>query len=201
MSLALPTPIGSRRLPWPHPKRWTVAEFHQLRSAPWLESRRLILVEGEILDMPNPNPPHDASLGLTEESLRRVFARGFWVRGQMALVLGLATDPVPDLAVVPGSPREHVEHPRMALLVVEISESSLAYDCGDKADLYAAGGIGDYWVIDLIHRQVVVHRDPVGDPVRLHGARYQTVNAVSTDGRVSPLAAPGQEILVRDLLP
>jgi Uma2 family endonuclease len=110
----------------------------------------------------------------------------------MALVLGLATDPVPDLAVVQGSPREYAEHPRTALLVVEISESSLAYDCGDKADLFAAGGIREYWVVDLIHRQVVVHRDPVSDAVRLHGARYQTVTAVSADGRMSPLAAPGQ---------
>jgi len=196
MPLATVSPL---RLP--SRKRWTVAEFHQLRSAAWLESRRLILVEGEILEMPNPNPPHDASLGLTEQVLRGVFGHGFWVRGQMALVLGLSTDPVPDIAVVPGSPRDYTEHPRGALLVVETAESSLTYDCGDKADLYAAGGIEDYWVVDLIHRQVIVHREPSSDPVRLFGARYRTILTVDAAGTLAPLAAPGQTIAVRDLLP
>jgi Uma2 family endonuclease len=201
MSLATTPPIGSQRLPFPNRKRWTVAEFHQLRSATWLESRRLILVEGEILEIPGPNPPHDSSLGLAEEALRGAFGRGFWVRGQMALVLGLATDPVPDLAVVEGSPRDYTEHPRTALLVVEVAESSLAYDSNDKADLYAAGGIRDYWVVDLVRRQLIVHRDPASDPVRFHGARYRSVLVVAADGSLSPLAAPSHAIAVRDLLP
>jgi Uma2 family endonuclease len=201
MSPATMGSTGSQRLPLPHRKRWTVAEFHQLRAAAWLESRRLILVEGEILEMPSPNPPHDASLGLTEEALRGAFGHGFWVRGQMALVLGLATDPVPDIAVVQGRPRDYTDHPRSALLVVEIAESSLSYDCGDKADLYAAGGVREYWVVDLVHRQVVVHRDPVSDPVRLHGARYQSVAVARPDGTVTPLSGSGPTIAVRDLLP
>ncbi|MBI4601128.1 MAG: Uma2 family endonuclease [Planctomycetes bacterium] len=201
MPLATLASTGPPRLPLPSRKRWTVAEFHQLRSATWLESRRLILVEGEILEMPNPSPPHDSSLGLTEEALRAAFGRGFWVRGQMALVLGLATDPVPDLVVVPGGPRDYAEHPRSALLVVEIAESSLAYDCGDKADLYAAGGLREYWVVDLAHRQVIVHRDPVGDAVRLHGAKYQSITVVGADGTLASISLSGRTIAVRDLLP
>lgn len=138
MSIATSSPPVSAPFPLPQPKRWTVAEFHQLRGEPWLEAQRMILVEGEILDMPNPDPPHDAGLGLLEELLREAFGRGFWVRGRMALVLGLATDPVPDIAVVAGSPRDFKEHPRTALLVVEVSQSTLAYDLRQKASLYAA---------------------------------------------------------------
>jgi Uma2 family endonuclease len=119
----------------------------------------------------------------------------------MALVLGLATDPVSDIAVVPGSPRDYTEHPRGALLVVEIAESSLAYDCGPKADLYAAGGIREYWVVDLVHRRVVMHRDPVSDPVRTFGARFGTTMVVDENGALAPLAVPGETIAVRDLLP
>ncbi len=51
MSPAALAPIGPQRLLLPHRKRWTVAEFHPLRSAAWLESRCLILVEGEILEI------------------------------------------------------------------------------------------------------------------------------------------------------
>jgi hypothetical protein len=65
-----------------------VAEFHTLYGQPWCENRKLILVEGDILEMPNPNPPHDMSMGLTEAALRAVFGTEYWVRGQMALIFG-----------------------------------------------------------------------------------------------------------------
>jgi Uma2 family endonuclease len=120
-------------------QHWSVDEFHQVRSEPWLESHRLILVEGVILETPSPYPPHDVSLRLTGASA----AWGFWagaagspVKG--ALVLNQATDPVPDVAVVRGSPRDYPQHARTAEVVVEIVESSLAYDTREKAGLYAS---------------------------------------------------------------
>ena len=100
----------------------------------------------------------------------------------------------------PGKMRDCTEHPRSAPCVVEISESSLSYDCSDKADLYAAGGIRDFCVVDLSHRHAVAHRDPVSDPVRLHGARYQNVTKVGADAQRSPLAAPGKANAVVELL-
>src|SRR6266436_5618274 len=98
--VTLASPPPPPRLP--PPMRWTVDEFHLLRGMPAFEHRRMILVEGEIHDMPNPNPPHDVGIGQREDALRDAFEPGFWVRVQMALVLGKATDPVPDLAVVAG---------------------------------------------------------------------------------------------------
>ena len=172
MSIAASPSLLAPQFPLPQPKRWTVAEFHQLRSETWLEAQRMILVEGVVLEMPNPDPPHDAGLGLLEELLRVAFGQRHWIRGQMALVLGLSTDPVPDIAVVAGSPRNYKDHPRTALLVVEISQSTLAYDPRQKASLYAAARILDYWVVDLAHRRVIVHRDPASDPSQVHGAKY-----------------------------
>jgi Uma2 family endonuclease len=151
--------------------------------------------------MPKPNPPHDASLLLTEDVLRHTFGAGHCIRGQMALVLGLATDPMPDLAVVAGSPRDYTDHPRTALLVVEIAESSLAYDARDKAHLYAAGRIPEYWVVDLAHRKLLVYRDPAADPAALFGAVYRTRLEVEATGSISPQAASGTAIQVGDLLP
>lgn len=201
--MSLATSITRLVAPFPHPqpKRWLVAEFHNLRAEPWLEARRMILVEGEILDMPNPDPPHDAGLGLLEELLRAAFGRGFWVRGQMALVLGLATDPVPDIAVVAGSPRDYKEHPRTALLVVEVSQSTLAYDLKQKASLYSAARILDYWVVDLVNRRIIVHRDPISDSTQPHGAKYQSVMVFDESGFVIPLAASAKTIAVSEVLP
>src|SRR5205823_2747186 len=122
--------------------------------------------------------PHDASLELTAEWLRGVFTPGCWVRVQMGLVLGVNTDPIPDVAVVPGSPRTLTQTPRSALLVVEVAESSLAYDTGEKASLYAAAGIEDYWVIDVEHRRLLVFRGPMADPNQKYGHRYAQVAAL-----------------------
>jgi Uma2 family endonuclease len=152
--------------------------------------------------MPAPNPQHNTSVGLTDDLLRAAFGRKCWVRIQMPLILGLATDPVPDIAVVTGTPRDYAHaQPRSALLVVEISESTLAYDTHEKANLYAASGIADYWVVDLVHRTLIVFRDPVTDPAQLFGAAYRSRVVLDSSVSVAALSAHGTEIPVADLLP
>ena len=190
-----PVPAAPRR------KRWTVAEFHQLQALPCYENRKMILVAGEIIDLPNPNAPHDQGVGLTEEALRTAFGRGFWVRGQMALILNQTTDPVPDVAIVAGSPRDYDVQPTTALLVVEVSDSTLAYDRTTKASLYAAGGIQDFWIVDLVHRQLIVHRDPVADATQPFGFGYANVLILDVAATVQPLAVPTASMRVADLLP
>lgn len=186
----------------PHPMRWTVAEFHRVYNDPVFEGRRFMLIEGEVLEMPIPNPPHSVSRGLAEESLRRVFASGYWIRSQIPLVLGQSSDPMPDMAVVRGSPRYYAgEHPKTAELIVEVADSSLAYDTHEKASLYAAAGIADYWVIDLPHRQLIVHRTPVADTGSPFDAKYASVTKFDAAAGVDPLAAASSSIKVGDLLP
>jgi Uma2 family endonuclease len=186
----------------PHPMRWTVAEFHRVYNDPVFEGRRFMLIEGEVLEMPIPNPPHSVSLGLAEESLRRVFASGYWVRSQMPLVLGQSSDPMPDMAVVRGSPRDYAgEHPKSADLIIEVADSSLAYDTHEKASLYAAAGIADYWVVDLVDRQLIVHRGPVADASQPHGSKYASITTLAPTASAAPPAAAGAAIQIVDLLP
>ena len=152
--------------------------------------------------MPVPNPPHSTSKALAEEVLRRIFSTGFVVRGENPLILGRTTDPVPDLAVVPGSTRDSATtHPTTAVLVVEVADSSLDYDTTTKASLYASAGIADYWVVDLVNRRIVVFRDPQPDAAQPFGSRYATVTAHLPGQPVSPLAAPGSTVAVGDVMP
>ena len=51
-----------------------------------------------------------------------------------------------------------MQHPQAALLVIEVADSTLEEDTHDKTSLYAAGGIADYWVIDLTTNRVLVFR-------------------------------------------
>jgi Uma2 family endonuclease len=168
----------------------------------WTEGRKLILVEGEILEMAAPGPLHMTSQGLVENWLRTVFPDAqFWIRNQGGLALGINTDPLPDVAVVPGTPRSYAQHPSTALLVIEIADSSLAFDTGDKASLYAAAGIEDYWVIDVNDRRLHVFRGPTPDPARKYGHWYSQVTVLKPADTVAPLAAPGSSVAVGDLLP
>ena len=188
--------------PTPPPVRWTVKEFHELASLPVFEGRRMILVDGEILDMPPANHPHDMGIGSCQDVLEPIFPRGaFWIRIQMALPLGQHTDPIPDVAVVEGARATHRKQPTTALLLVEVSDSTLDYDTGDKADLYAAAGIADYWVLDVNGQRLFVFRDRVVDGASATSFRYASVQILDKTATVSPLSAPQEIIKVADLLP
>lgn len=186
----------------PRPIHWTCDEFHTAGDAGAFEHKRVILIEGEILEMPVPNPPHSTSKDLTGDALRAIFGHGFRVRTENPLILGRSTDPVPDLAVVTGSVRDYAQsHPTTAVLIVEISDTSLDYDLGDKASLYASVAIADYWVVDLVNRQLVVMRDPVADATHRFGFRYATVSTLAVGQTASPLVAPAASVAVADLMP
>ena len=69
------------------------------------------------------------------------------------------------------------------LLIVEVAESSLDYDTGEKAELYAAAGIKDYWVVDVAAQVIEVRRE-------LEGSRYRSLVAYRDDEPIRPLARP-----------
>ena len=103
-------------------------------------------------------------------------------------------DPEPDVAVVPGRPADYTTHPNTALLIAEVSDTSLKYDINEKAELYSTAGIAEYWVLDLNGRQLLVFREPTSNG-------YATKLTVPEIGNVTPLAMPTASIKVADLLP
>jgi Uma2 family endonuclease len=179
--------------------RWTCDRFHIASDAGAFEGQNVLLHDGEILEMPAPNPPHNSGLELTSTALREALGAGYWVRTQMALVLSLDHDPVPDIAVIVGSPRTVKVQPTTALLVVEIADSTLAFDLTTKATLYATAKILDYWVLDLKGRTLIVHREPGtskdGEPV------FHSVMKIQSTGTVVPLMMPEATINITEMLP
>ena len=102
------------------------------------------------------------------------------------------SEPVPD-GIVLNRPTWEIDRdnpqPADLRLVVEFSDTSLRFDLGAKARLYARAGIPDYWVLDVNGPRLIVHRDPVDE-------RYRSVAAYGEDESVAPLAAPGSELNV-----
>jgi len=189
MTLPPPRPVAAG----PRPVRWTCAEFHRLGDLGVFEGRRAKLIDGAILEEGPMNPPHALTLGLVEAAARAAFGAGWWLRHQSPLVLSQLIDPVPDLAVVPGGPRDYTGHPTTAALVVEVSDTSLDFDTDDKRRLYARAGIAEYWVVDVNARRLLVYRGP-------QGGDYANVQTLGPADAVTPLAAPGAAVRVADLL-
>ena len=194
-----PPPVHSTG---PKPYRWTCAEFHDLCDRAWFRGRRVILINGSILEMTQPGPPHNLCLGLVDDWLRVVFAADHHIRCQMALDIGVDNDPGPDLAAVAGS-RWDLEDRQAttAVLVVEIADSSLFLDTTTKAELYATAGVPEYWVFDLTGQRLLVFRDPVPLPNGLGATAYRTHLTLGRGDTVSPLAAPAATVSIADLLP
>ena len=160
---------------------WTVAEFHRVNSTGVWAGRRPVLLRGVIWEQGPMNPPHATILALALAELQRLFQAGWYVRVQVPLVLSLDTDPVPDLAVVAGKPLDFLAaHPTAAALVVEVSDTTLAQDLTEKAELYAEAGVADYWVLDINARVLHVLRDP--RVIAAGGHRYFDARALGVAG-------------------
>lgn len=193
---AVTPPVGLTR------HRWTIQGYRKLARAGLLDGLRTILIDGEVLTVPQPDPPHDTAISLAFEFLRTFCPPGHYVRMQQSFDVGTENDPGPDLAIVPGSIRDYAtDAPTQSLLIVEVAASSLPTDTTRKAELYATAGVAEYWVIDLEHRQLLVFRDPRPLPANLGATAYRTHVPLNPTDRVSPLAAPTASSLVADLLP
>jgi hypothetical protein len=87
------------------------------------------------------------------------------------------------------------------VLIVEVADSSLQLDRGERASLYARARIADYWIANLIDNVLEVYRDPVADPDAPYGWRYRSTAILHAGDGVTPLALSHSPVPVSDLLP
>lgn len=186
----------------PNAYRWSRDEFYALAEKGFFSEHRVELLNGEIVAMPPQLNHHAAGIELTRRALEKAFGAGYWIRVQNSLDLTSDTVLDPDLAVIPGDPAQSVRaNPTTALLVVEVSDSSLRYDRSRKMSLYARAGIADYWIVNLIDRRLEVFRRPIPDTTTTFGFGYQDRSAHELTEHVSPLAAAAALIAVGELFP
>lgn len=84
---------------------------------------------------------------------------------------------------------------------MELSDSTLAYDRGVKASLYAEASIAEYWIVNLSERCLEVFRDPGAKAGERFGFGCHNVRRDAETESVAPLAAPEATVRVEDLLP
>lgn len=198
------TSTTNQQAAMPERRLWTRQEYERfVRLGAFGPDDRLELIGGEIVNkMASMDTPHATSILLTTEQLRVAFPVGVQIRVQLPLAVSDHSEPEPDIAVVAGTLRDFEDnHPTTALLVVEVADTSLAYDRSAKAALYAKAGIGDYWLLNMNERRLEAHRQPQAMPNRPLGYGYAQVTNYDETQTVTPLAAPNASIAVADLLP
>lgn len=146
--------------------RFTVAQYQRMISNGIISAdARIELLNGKVVNKMARNPPHDTSLSLTQRELEAVFSAEWYIRVQMAVVLGKFSQPEPDIAVVLSPITRYLrQHPttKDTGMLVEIADSSLLLDRRDKAPIYAAGRIPWYWIVNVAEKIVEVYSDPKG---------------------------------------
>ena len=144
--------------------RFDVDDLRTMRRMGVLDrSIKTELIDGELLDMAADGPTHRDWSDELGRWLHRGLDDNHRVIPSSTLVLSSSNAPMPDWYVYPASVGTREVNGPDVLLLIEQSDTSLAYDLGPKAELYARHGIRDYWVIDLKTQRITVHRDPSPD--------------------------------------
>lgn len=160
------------------------------------EDARVELIEGEIVEMSPIGSAHAARVKRLNRLLVRRLGTRAIVQVQDPVVLNRFSELQPDLAVL--KPRDDfyaAKHPesRDLLLVVEVADTSRAFDRTVKAPLYARAGVRELWVVDVIDAVVEVHSKPQ------RGA-YREIERLSHSQRVAMEAFPKDSFRVADIL-
>jgi len=145
-------------------RRFTVGEYYRMAEAGILgPEERVELIEGEIITMAAIGSRHSATVMRLTRLFSDEFRRRTLLLVQGPVRLNDLSEPEPDVALL--RPRDDdyaAAHPGPAdvLLIVEVADSTGAFDRGTKQRLYAAAGIPEYWIVDLADDRIEVYREP-----------------------------------------
>ena len=170
-------------------------EYMQLVEAGVFEDERVELLGGVVVAMSSQGPMHSNLVILLNRLLARRLTDAYMVAPQCTNKLSEYSAPEPDFAIVTAKSmwesggKEYAK----AVWLIEVAVSSLRKDRGLKAQLYAAAGIVEYWVVDANTMSVYVHRDPSSDG-------YRSITRHDQSAQIAPQAIPDLVLSLDDLL-
>ena len=184
-------------------RRWSRIEYAKLIETGFFPpGERLELLGGDLVVREPQGDPHVLAIERANEALRAAFGPGWRVRVQLPIALDDESEPEPDLSVAPSPLLDTSEaKPSHPALLIEVAESSLAFDREHKGSLYARAQVPDYWIVNLVDRVLEVHREPGAHPAAPYGWCYSAVQVLQAGAFISPLAAAQARISIADLLP
>ena len=182
MSITLsPPPPAEQR---PEDRHWTVEEFYRAAAAGQIDDPdRLELVHGRLNKIMQ-GDRHANLCSRLSRQLRRALDPPLFARDEKSVHIAFDGEPIPDVMFTYQEEYEgRHPFPEDVALLVEVSDTSAAYDLGEKALLYSQAGITDYWVVLVNEAAIVQHRGPTPEG-------YQQVTRLAGTDTLSPLAMP-----------
>jgi len=201
---ALEVPMGVKFEPptvlngIPALRLFTAEEYQRLADIGILdEDERVELIEGRIVQMAPKNVPHAIATKRANRCLTRLLGDQAIVGVQDPILLNNYSEPEPDLVLAAPPDERYLEHhpgPKDIFLVLEVADSSLAYDRSVKGPLFAQNGIIQFCVLNVQGRELEDYRDPGPNG-------YRSKQTYTEDQSFNLVAFPKISIKVGDLLP
>ena len=174
-------------------RRFTVAELEAMTAAGILdEDERIELIGGEIVPMSPKGNQHEILKTALNIYWGRHLPAHLLFTTETTFRLTVDTYLEPDFVFYPKVDGRAALSAANARLVVELADSSLGYDLGRKASLYAGFGIAELWVIDAVRLVAHVHREPAAQG-------YRSVVTLAKDQRLVPQAEPALAVALGEL--
>ena len=143
--------------------RFTVEQYHEMIESGVIKPEdRVELLEGIVVEKMGQKPPHSSTLRKLLRMLAAVLPEQYLASPQLPITLA-TSEPEPDVAIVFGPDERYDDrHPMPAEigLIIEIADASLTADRRQKAIIYAANKIREYWIVNLPDRVVEVYSNP-----------------------------------------
>jgi Uma2 family endonuclease len=147
--------------------RFTVEEFHKMGEAGIFgEDERVELIDGEVVEMSPMGWRHIWRVNALNMFLTSMAQGRYLVSVQNSLVVDEHGEPQPDLVLIKEPPPGRLPNTGDALVAVEVSDTTLAFDKNIKLPRYAAAGIPEVWISGLQTETIEVHSTPTPDGYR-----------------------------------
>ncbi len=169
------------------------SEYDRMVLLGMFEDERVELLNGILVEMNPQGAPHVEVVTRLHELFAPALRGRARIRIQGPLAAAGDSEPEPDLAIIPLGDYSS-DHPSLALLVIEVSDSSLRKDRGVKAQLYARAAIPEYWIVNLGTRSIEVYRSPTP-------SGYADVEHHHAGETLHPGAFPDIAVSVADVIP
>jgi Uma2 family endonuclease len=179
------------------PVRFSVAEYYRMGEAGIIgPDDRTELIDGEVIEMAPIGSGHAFAVNTLSFRLFEILGREYYCSIQGPLKLGDNSVPQPDLMVLKSPDadyRDKLPEADDVLLLIEVSQATLAFDRGPKLDLYARHAIPEVWIVNLVSSVIESYRDPAQ-------GEYRTRTTHDAASVIHPQQLPGIAISAADIL-
>jgi Uma2 family endonuclease len=173
-------------------RSFTVSEVLRMQDAGIVsEDENFELIEGEIVPMQAKTHMHELVKSTLNIGIARALPDRLWLGVESTIYLSAETFVEPDLVIYPkGIKLEDVKGSDI-LLAIEVAATSLAYDRGLKARLYARHGVSELWVVDAERRRTLIHSapGPAGWQTIVERGREEALTFAALPGFAVPLGS------------